>query len=134
MVNIMKIIVIFSKIIFIIFSLILIGVLLISITIDNHYKNVKVCRYNNEFNIENYNNISNVKTIKLLNNCDKIVVFIELEETINKDNINGIILQFVNKKTIYNNDNIIELILKNNLLNYIVIIDEEERIDIDYSY
>jgi len=131
--DLMKIIKNISKIIVILFSLLILGILIVSITIDNSYNNDKICRTSNKFLVDNYTNISNLKTIKVLDNCDKIIVYLEVDESIDKSNVNGIILQFVNSKKKYNDYSIIELIIKNSKINFIVIIDEEERIDIDYE-
>ena len=68
----MKIVTKISKIILILFILIFLGVLVVAITIDNSYKNEKICRSNNNFDIKNYQNINGISEIKLLSNCDKI--------------------------------------------------------------
>ena len=133
MVIIMKTIKRISLIISIVFTLIIISTLIVNIVIYNNYKTYKTCRTIDFFNINNYNNISYTLNIKLVDNCDKLTLYIELDEKINADNINGVILQFVEQKKKYNDDNILELILINNHLNYIVIIDKNEIIDIDGS-
>ena len=56
-----------------------------------------------------------------------------LDDSINEENINAIILQIESIKKTYNDDDKIEFIIKNINLNYIIIIDEEERIDIDFT-
>ena len=128
----MKIVTKISKIILILFILIFLGVLVVAITIDNSYKNEKICRSNNNFDIKNYQNINGISEIKLLSNCDKIKLKFKLKNSINSQNVQAIILQIVNKKELYNDNDRLEIILKNEDIMYLVNIDENETIDIDF--
>lgn len=131
--EIMKIIKTFSKIILIIATLIIMSSIIINIVIFNNYKNIKTCRKIDTFIIENYQNIDNVSSLKVIDECDKIIIYVQVDDTINHDNIKAVILKFLNLKIKYNDDSIFELIIINDNLNYLVIIDEEERIDIDFE-
>ena len=128
----MKIILNISKIILIVFFLIFLSLIIVALNINNTYKNEKICRSNAYINISNYYDLSNVKTIELIENCDKIKIYILLDSTVTKDNINGIILQIEAKKKTYNDDDIFELFLENDNVKYLIIIDKNETIDIDY--
>lgn len=128
----MKIIINISKVIIIIFTLIFLSIIIVSLTINNSYDNIKICRSNNSFDINNYKNITNIKNIKLIEICDKTKIYIEVDEDINDTNVKGIILQIENIKKKYNDDEILEIILKNSYINYLIIIDNDEKIDIDF--
>ena len=81
----MKIINNLSRIILIVFSLLLISISLITIT--NNRENIKICRDKIEFNIKNYKNINHINEIRLLDNCDKVSLYIYLSEKIDRDNV-----------------------------------------------
>ena len=63
--------------------------------------------------------------------CFKPDVFIRIYRW-QADNKNGLIINIENKKKKFNDNDILEILLKNNSLNYIVIIDIDERIDITF--
>ena len=128
----MKLIINISKIIFIIFSFLIISTFLI-ILVDEDNKN-KICRESHEFNSNYYLEINNVKEIEILCICDKISLKISLNNIIKKNNVNSVILNIIDIKKIYNDDSILELFMENNNLSCIVIIDEEESFDIVFSY
>lgn len=128
----MKTIINISKIILILFLLLFISVILVATNINNTYKVERICRSIESFSIDNYQKISHIEKIELKSNCDKISLYILLNKDITKDNINGIILQIESKKKIYNDDDIFELFMENDNYKYLVIIDKNETIDIDY--
>ena len=127
----MKIIVNISKIIVTVTILFVVSFILVAL--NPNYLNKKVCRINNQFILKYYLDIKNVDSIEIKSECDKIRLFVYMNDNIMKDNVNSIILQFVEKKKIYNDNDIVELLMKNNKLNCLVIIDQEEKIDIDFS-
>ena len=57
----------------------------------NIYKNSKICRKKENIEINNYKNIPNIEEIVLIENCDKAIIFIKVNEIINEENINTII-------------------------------------------
>ena len=132
MVIIMRIIKTIPRIIILLFFLFLSSSILVLFMIEENYEYKKICRNNSYIYIDNYKDINYVEEIKLLNNCDKIVLFFKVGDSINKDNINGLILNIESRKKEFNDNDILEIILKNNSINYIVIIDIDERIDITF--
>jgi len=132
MVIVMRVIKTIPRIIILLFFLFLSSSILVLFMIEENYEYKKICRNNSIINIENYKDINYVEEIKILNNCDKIVLFFKVDDSINKDNINGLILNIESRKKEFNDNDILEIILKNNSLNYIVTIDIDERIDITF--
>lgn len=128
----MRVIKTIPRIIILLFFLFLSSSILVLFMIEENYEYKKICRNNSIINIENYKDINYVEEIKILNNCDKIVLFFKVDDSINKDNINGLILNIESRKKEFNDNDILEIILKNNSLNYIVTIDIDERIDITF--
>jgi hypothetical protein len=120
-----------SKTIIILFFLFFIGYIIIAI--NPNYNNYRICRSNQEIAIENYVTINEVEEIELMSNCDKIRLLVKVNDKIDNENINAIILKFTSLKKQYNDDEFFEVIFKNDKINYIVTIDKEEKIDIDYS-
>mgnify|MGYP003294140013 CR=1 FL=1 len=59
-------------------------------------------------------------------------MYFEIDNIIDSSNVNGLILSITNIKKEYDDDHILEVILKNDKVNFIVIIDQNERIDITY--
>ena len=98
-----------------------------------NYNNYRICRSNINIIIDNYVTINEVEEIELMSNCDKIRLLVIVNDKIDNENINAIILKFTSLKKQYNDDEFFEIIFKNNKINYLVTIDEEEKIDIDYS-
>ena len=127
----MKLINSLSRVIIIIFSLLLISISLVSLT--NNKENIKVCRNKIEFNIKNYKNINHINEIRLLDNCDKVSLYVYLNETINKESVNSVILNIIGIKKVYNDEVILELFMKNNNFSCLVLIDENESFDIDFT-
>lgn len=127
----MKVINYISKVILILFSLLLISVSIVTLT--NNEENVKICRNKIEFEIKNYQNINHINEIKLLDNCDKVSLYIYLSETIDKENVNSVILNIIDLKKIYNDEIILELFIENNNFSCLVLIDENESFDIDFT-
>ena len=132
MVIVMRVIKAIPRIIILLFFLFLSSSILVLFMIEENYEYKKICRNNSNINIDNYKDINYVEEIKILNNCDKIVLFFKVDDSINKDNINGLILNIESRKKEFNDNDILEIILKNNSINYIVIIDIDERIDITF--
>ena len=81
---------------------------------------------------DNYQDLNGVKIVELKSNCDKISLYVLLESNVKEDNIYAIILQIEDRKKMYNNDDIFEIYLENENLKYLIIIDKNETIDIDY--
>ena len=127
----MKVISYISKVILVIFSLLLISVSIVTLT--NNEENVKICRNKIEFEIKNYQNINHIDEIKLLNNCDKVSLYIYLSETIDKENVNSVILNIIGLKKVYNDEIILELFIENKNFSCLVLIDENESFDIDFT-
>ena len=127
----MKIINSLSRVILIIFSLLLISISLVTLT--NNKENIKVCRNKIEFNIKNYKNINHINEIRLLDNCDKVSLYLYLSETIDKENVNSVILNIISIKKVYNDEIILELFIKNKNFSCLVLIDENESFDIDFT-
>ena len=127
----MKLINSLSRVIIIIFSLLLISISLVSLT--NNKENIKVCRNKIEFNIKNYKNINHINEIRLLDNCDKVSLYVYLNEKINKESVNSVILNIIGIKKVYNDEVILELFMKNNNFSCLVLIDENESFDIDFT-
>lgn len=127
----MKVISYISKVILILFSLLLISVSIVTLT--NNEENVKICRNKIEFEIKNYQNINHINEIKLLNNCDKVSLYIYLSETIDKENVNSVILNIIGLKKVYNDEIILELFIENKNFSCLVLIDENESFDIDFT-
>lgn len=127
----MKLINSLSRVIIIIFSLLLISISLVTLT--NNKENIKVCRNKIEFNIKNYKNINYINEIRLLDNCDKVSLYVYLNETINKESVNSVILNIIGIKKVYNDEVILELFMKNNSFSCLVLIDENESFDIDFT-
>ena len=127
----MKVINYISKVILILFSLLLISVSIVTLT--NNEENVKICRNKIEFEIKNYQNINHINEIKLLDNCDKVSLYIYLSETIDKENVNSVILNIIGIKKVYNDEIILELFIENNNFSCLVLIDENESFDIDFT-
>lgn len=127
----MKVISYISKVILVIFSLLLISVSIVTLT--NNEENVKICRNKIEFEIKNYQNINHINEIKLLNNCDKVSLYIYLSETIDKENVNSVILNIIGLKKVYNDEIILELFIENKNFSCLVLIDENESFDIDFT-
>ena len=127
----MKVISYISKVILVIFSLLLISVSLVTLT--NNEENVKICRNKIEFEIKNYQNINHINEIKLLDNCDKVSLYIYLSETIDKENVNSVILNIIGLKKVYNDEIILELFIENKNFSCLVLIDENESFDIDFT-
>ena len=127
----MKVISYISKVILILFSLLLISVSLVTLT--NNEENVKICRNKIEFEIKNYQNINHINEIKLLDNCDKVSLYIYLSETIDKENVNSVILNIIGLKKVYNDEIILELFIENKNFSCLVLIDENESFDIDFT-
>lgn len=127
----MKVINYISKVVLILFSLLLISVSLVTLT--NNEENVKICRNKIEFEIKNYQNINHINEIKLLDNCDKVSLYIYLSETIDKENVNSVILNIIGLKKVYNDEIILELFIENNNFSCLVLIDENESFDIDFT-
>lgn len=127
----MKVINYISKVILVIFSLLLISVSIVTLT--NNEENVKICRNKIEFEIKNYQNINHINEIKLLDNCDKVSLYIYLSETIYKENVNSVILNIIGLKKVYNDEIILELFIENKNFSCLVLIDENESFDIDFT-
>ena len=127
----MKVINYISKVILILFSLLLISVSIVTLT--NNEENVKICRNKIEFEIKNYQNINHINEIKLLDNCDKVSLYIYLSETIDKENVNSVILNIIGLKKVYNDEIILELFIENKNFSCLVLIDENESFDIDFA-
>lgn len=127
----MKVISYISKVILVIFSLLLISVSIVTLT--NNEENIKICRNKIEFEIKNYQNINHINEIKLLDNCDKVSLYIYLSETIDKENVNSVILNIIDLKKIYNDEIILELFIENKNFSCLVLIDENESFDIDFT-
>lgn len=127
----MKVISYISKVILILFSLLLISVSIVTLT--NNEEDVKICRNKIEFEIKNYQNINHINEIKLLDNCDKVSLYIYLSETIDKENVNSVILNIIGLKKVYNDEIILELFIKNKNFSCLVLIDENESFDIDFT-
>ena len=127
----MKIISYISKVILILFSLLLISVSIVTLT--NNEENVKICRNKIEFEIKSYQNINHINEIKLLDNCDKVSLYIYLSETIDKENVNSVILNIIGLKKVYNDEIILELFIENKKISCLVLIDENESFDIDFT-
>lgn len=127
----MKTILNISKTIIILFFLFFIGYIIIAI--NPNYNNYRICRSNINIAIDNYVTINEFEEIELMSNCDKIRLLVKVNDKIDNENINAIILKFTSLKKKYNDDELFEIIFKNNKINYIVTIDKEEKIDIDYS-
>jgi hypothetical protein len=127
----MKVISYISKVILVIFSLLLISVSIVTLT--NNEENVKICRNKIEFEIKNYQNINHINEIKLLDNCDKVSLYIYLSETIDKENVNSVILNIIGLKKVYNDEIILELFIENKNFSCLVLIDENESFDIDFA-
>lgn len=127
----MKVISYISKVILVIFSLLLISVSIVTLT--NNEENVKICRNKIEFEIKNYQNINHINEIKLLDNCDKVSLYIYLSETIDKENVNSVILNIIGLKKVYNDEIILELFIENKNFSCLVLIDENESFDIDFT-
>lgn len=127
----MKVISYISKVILILFSLLLISVSIVTLT--NNEENVKICRNKIEFEIKNYQNINHINEIKLLDNCDKVSLYIYLSETIDKENVNSVILNIIGLKKVYNDEIILELFIENKNFSCLVLIDENESFDIDFT-
>lgn len=122
---------ILARVILSIFSLLLVSIFLVMLTYKE--ENIKICRNNISFEKNNYQKLEHILELKVLNNCDKISLLISLSEKVNKENINGVILNIISVKRIYNDNEILELFIENNDLSCIVIIDEEESFDIDFT-
>lgn len=127
----MKVISYISKVILVIFSLLLISVSIVTLT--NNEENIKICRNKIEFEIKNYQNINHINEIKLLDNCDKVSLYIYLSETIDKENVNSVILNIIGLKKVYNDEIILELFIENKNFSCLVLIDENESFDIDFT-
>ena len=127
----MKVISYISKVILILFSLLLISVSIVTLT--NNEENVKICRNKIEFEIKNYQNINHINEIKLLDNCDKVSLYIYLSETIDKENVNSVILNIIGLKKVYNDEIILELFIENKNFSCLVLIDENDSFDIDFT-
>lgn len=127
----MKVISYISKVILILFSLLLISVSIVTLT--NNEEDVKICRNKIEFEIKNYQNINHINEIKLLDNCDKVSLYIYLSETIDKENVNSVILNIIGLKKVYNDEIILELFIENKNFSCLVLIDENESFDIDFT-
>ncbi len=132
--DIMRHILNFSKVVTTIFILLFVGIFIISFTIENTYENQKICREESKIVLEKYKNIDGVIEVKLIENCDHVKLYFLVENTFNNENINSIILKInlINQRE--NDDELLEIILSNESLNYIVIIDKNEGIDIDFTF
>ena len=128
----MKLIINLSKIILILFILLMGSVMCVALS-PNIYNNSKICRLKEEIEINNYKNISNVEDIFLIENCDKTVIFIKIHDSINEDNIKGIIQEFIYKKIIFNDNLLFEIYIKNSSILCICVIKEDESYDIVFG-
>ena len=69
----------------------------------------------------------------MLDNCDKVSLYLYLSETIDKESVNSVILNIISIKKVYNDEIILELFIKNKNFSCLVLIDENESFDIDFT-
>ena len=69
----------------------------------------------------------------MLDNCDIVSLYLYLSETIDKESVNSVILNIISIKKVYNDEIILELFIKNKNFSCLVLIDENESFDIDFT-